>query len=731
MRFLCCLILLLTLNLTAFADGGMWLPVLISQKIGEMQNGGFKLSAEDIYSVNKACLKDAVLLFGGGCTGEIVSNQGLIFTNHHCGRSNIQRHSTLQHDYLTDGFWAKSKKEELPCDGLTVKILQQMEDVSDRFVVINDKELTAQQYSEKIKQTKNTIIEETKKKYGNNFDYSIESFYGGNMYYLFVYQTFKDIRLVGAPPSSVGDFGSDTDNWMWPRHSGDFSIFRIYVDKNNNPAEYSEKNIPYTPKKHFKISIKGADENDFTMVYGFPASTQEYLPSVAVELNQNTIRPAQVFVRQNVMDIQMAAIAQNRKTRLQYTSKLANVANAKKKWEGEILGNNQYKTIDKKISFEQKFTEKLSQNPIANSKYSDILPSYKKIYSEYGKYLRAIAYYSECIYRIDAFNNLTEVIPLNGLKATTDHHDAQKVITDLKKFYRSYFKNTDSTVERRIFEKMIKIYTDSCKEFLPTSYSNTLKNRYDNNVDNFTNYFYNTSIYCDSTKLFNLLDKLSNEYQQKTPSETKINSIKNTLFSDIAITTDYDFTNIYREQLQPQQKNYLPKLDSLNRLYQKALLEIMPEEIPYPDANHTLRITFGNVKGFSPHDGINYLSYTTLDGVIEKDNPDIYDYKVPQKLKELYSKKDYGRYAAKDGKIHVCFVASNHTTGGNSGSPVINAKGNLIGINFDRNWEGTMSDVMYNPQICRNISVDIRYVLFIIDKYAGAKNIIKELDIVE
>ncbi|MCQ2974822.1 MAG: S46 family peptidase [Bacteroidales bacterium] len=704
-----------------FADGGMWLPMLVEQQIGNMQKNGFNLSAEDIYSVNKACMKDAVMLFGGGCTAEIVSNQGLILTNHHCGRSNIQSHSTLEHDYLTDGYWAKTLNDELICNNLEVKILSYMDDVTERFNNTNNPDSVIR-----------VLKQESLEKNGQYYDTEVESLYAGNKYYIFVYQTFKDIRLVGCPPSAVGNFGGDTDNWMWPRHSGDFSMFRIYADKNNNPANISTENVPYKPKKHFKISIKGVNEGDFTMVFGFPGTTEEYKSAIGVEFTTNVTRPARVFIRGEKMAIMQEAINNSRAVRLKYTSRMANVENAKKKWEGEILGIKRYNAIAKKYQFEEDFLKKINSNTDSNQKYGTLPQKFKDIYKQEGKYMRADAYFVEAIYTLPMFE---QVRILQKLIDNADNSDKKQIIEGVNSTLKSLLSNIsscDSVLEHKMFNKMIKIYADSCEEFLPNEFKKFYNNYCKGSADKYTEYFYQNSILVDTVKLKEFCQRyiLASKQSSKKRTETFI-TLNTELQSDPAVVMYNNFLRMYFSKISSHLQNAETELNNLNNQYQKALLELLPEKIPFPDANLTLRFTYGKNEGIEPRDGIIYKPFTTLDGVIEKDNPEIYDYHVPEIIKKLYKNKDYGQYADNDGKLHVCFIASNHTTGGNSGSPVINANGELIGINFDRNWEGTMSDVMYNKNLCRNISVDIRYVLFLIDKVGGAKRIIEELEIVK
>ncbi|MBQ3657166.1 MAG: S46 family peptidase [Bacteroidales bacterium] len=694
---------LITAN-SVFSQGGMWLPALIGNQIKNMQATGFKLSAEDVYSVNKACMKDAVLLFGGGCTGEIVSDKGLLLTNHHCGRGEIVSHSTLEHDYLTDGFWAKSMAEELPCKGLNVKIL-------DRMIELPSDE-----------EERNKAVEEYEKKLEGVFEFTVEKFYAGNLWYMFVYKSFNDVRLVGAPPSAIGSFGGDTDNWMWPRHGGDFSVFRIYADKNNNPTtDYSADNVPYKPKYHFKISLKGVEKDNFTMVFGFPGTTEEYLPKVAVKAYKDKNYPARIFCRQTRMSIMEEAMNADRQTRLNYTSIYNGAENAKKKWEGTILGLNRFDVVSKKEEQEKTLSK--------NSEIKNLLSEYEKLYAEKHKFMMADAYFYESVYQTSQFKLGEKAFPLTRLEI---ENSPQTIVNQAQEIYEktlSVFASRDSAVERKIFASLYKIYSDSCKDFMPEALKEIISANNLKTSDDFVNYYYQNSVLSDSTRLKNIILKYVYLDKNQKKFEKNITDFVEIIKNDIGIKYYFELIRLYFQEIMPGVTDFENKAESLDKQYQALLMKVSPETIKFPDANSTLRFTFGKVDGYIPRDAVVYNYYTTLDGVIEKDNPQIYDYNVPEKLKTLYQSKDYGRYADKDGKIHVCFLASNHTTGGNSGSPVLNANGELIGINFDRCWEGTMSDIYYNPEICRNISVDIRYVLFLIEKLGGAENLIKEMDI--
>jgi hypothetical protein len=751
-------LIILTLNLTFFqsvADEGMWLPILLQKyNIADMQAKGFKLTAEDIYDVNNASMKDAVMIFGGGCTAELISNQGLIITNHHCGYGEIVDHSSVENDYLTNGFWAMSKEEELSNPGLTVTFLVYMEDVTTQILKNVTDEMTSVERSkiieENITEVKNAAI----KKSDDKYDAYVESFFYGNQYYLFVEQTFKDIRLVGAPPSAIGKFGGDTDNWMWPRHTGDFSLFRIYANQDNQPAEYSTENVPYTPKKYFPISLKGVQEGDFTMVFGYPGTTEEYLPSYAIEMKLLTENPHRIKIRDTKLDIINQAMNYDAETRIMYASKQSSIANGWKKWIGESRGLKKLDAVEKKQEFETKFQAWANSTPELKAKYGNVLSEYKEIYSQLAESEQAYIYFTEACYYLDPMkiarsvtSRIFEISIENNLEEIETTIETTKTVANL------FFEDFDKEVDKKIFVKMLQLYYENMdKSYYPMIFDEIELN-YSYDFEAYTDYLYENSILVNQDKLTEFLDSYSAINIAKIEMggmfdvfggfigdilDTDFNSFKTEyiLSSNKKLNEDpiyklyRSFLTVYFNQVLPKFEELQPKLDELNRIYMKGQLEMQPDKIFYPDANSTLRVAYGKVSSYKPNDAVFYKHFTTLDGIIEKDNPEIYDYDVPDQLLELYKTKDYGQYADKDGKMHVGFIGTNHTTGGNSGSPVLNAEGQLIGINFDRAWESTMSDIMYDPDQCRNISLDIRYALFIIDKFAGATHLIDEMELV-
>jgi hypothetical protein len=708
MKFLKLLILFVFTQVSA-QQGGMWIPSLLKgMNESEMKKLGMKISAEDIYSVNKSSLKDAVPQFDGGCTAEVISDKGLILTNHHCGFDNIQSHSTVENDYLTNGFWAYKMEEELPNKDLYVTFIIRIEDVTTKVLEGTGTLATEAEKQKKI-QENISLLNKTlpKEAWQEN---NIRTFYDGNQYLLFVIENYKDVRLVGAPPSSIGKFGSDTDNWVWPRHTGDFSLFRIYADKNNRPAEYSKDNVPYKPKHFFPISINGIKENDFTMVMGYPGRTQEYLPAIAVDQIVNTLNPVKIEVRDAALKVQDGFMRKDNAIKIQYASKYAAVANYWKKWIGETKGLKKSNAISVKQKFEAAFQEKIILAG-KQAEYGNIISDFEKNYSEIRDFALARDLFSEVVLRnSELLQNsyrlyqLEQILKTKGEQAFTDRKN--NLSNGIVDFYKDY----NAMVDKNVFEQLTAIYANRLpSQFLPNELNNM-------NASQLTNDIYN------NTKLTKLEDFRSLlEGDSKTVIE-KINADKG--------------YQILKAMADSYTKNVLPKYDELNlkniatqRTYMKAILELFPNDRIFPDANSTLRVTYGKVKGYKPNDAITYEPFTYLDGVMEKYVPGDYEFDVPKKLIDLYNSKDYGDYASK-GKIPVAFIATNHTTGGNSGSPALDAKGNLIGLNFDRVWEGTMSDIYYSPEICRNIMVDIRYVLFIIDKFAGADNLINELKII-
>src|SRR5690554_5008813 len=688
---------------TMFAQqGGMWVPSLLAgMNESEMKSLGMKMSASDIYDVNNSSLKDAIAHFNGGCTSEVISPQGLLLTNHHCGYGEIQSHSSVENDYLQDGFWAMDLSEELPNPDLDVTFIVKIEDVTTQAFAGTEKQA---QIERNIAKIRSDYAKEDWQ------DTSVRAFFDGNQYMLFLTETYKDIRLVGAPPSSIGKFGSDTDNWVWPRHTGDFALFRIYADKDNKPAEYSKDNVPYKPKHFLPISLSGIEEDDFTMVFGFPGRTMEYLPSFAVEQTINNINPARIEIRDNSLKVMDEYMRADREIKIQYASKFARIANSWKKWIGEKQGLEKSGALQIKRDFEKEFTSRVNKKG-KQKEYGNLLSDFEKDYKEienlavsYEVFVETFLRNVELLTTAYRLNQLEQVLNTRGEQSFTDRKNT--TITSLEGFYKDF----NATVDEKVFEKVVAYYVQNTpEEHLPEGFKSL-------DIPAITKDIYANSKITSYQGVQELLSGNAEEIIQK------LNNDKGYAFVKQAAE---DFlTNV-----NPHYGEINTRINTTQRVYMKAILELFPDARIFPDANSTMRITYGKVGGYAPKDAVYYEPVTYLDGVMEKYIPGDYEFDVPQKLIDLHNKKDYGVYG-KDGKMPVNFIARNHTTGGNSGSPALDAHGNLIGLNFDRVWEGTMSDIHYDPEICRNIMVDARYILFIVDKYAGAKHLIDEMKIV-
>lgn len=685
------------------ADEGMLIPLLIKAFESDMQARGMKLTAEQIYSVNQASLKDAILQFGGGCTAELVSNQGLLLTNHHCGYSQIQSHSSLEHDYLKNGFWAQEKKEELANPGLTAMRIVRIEDVT--ALVLNN----ASGKNDQVVLNQNIVNLVKKAVEGTHYEAEVKAFDYGNAYYLMVKEVFKDIRFVGTPPNSIGKFGGDTDNWVWPRHTGDFSVFRIYVGKDNKPAPYSADNIPYTPIQYLNISFKERKEGDFTMVYGFPGVTEQHVVSEYLKFIVERERPARIAMRDESLEAIGKGMKASDLVRIQYSAKQASIANAWKKWIGQVEGLKNLDGIAVKQSYETNYKSHAATKP-EWKKYADALDSLnqwiKMNADKEFRYAMGVEYFAvgpEFFKLIKASNDL-----FNGdWEKSPDLFEAEK--TKLMASARTFFKNYNAQVDQEIFAALTARYQKEESAYI--------KNWNQVNVLELTKEIYASSIFTDSTRFLKFIQPYS---------------LKN--YKKVAKDPGYQFYQtfypIFVQEAVPAFRQYQAKITALMQVYVEGKYAMFPQEKHWPDANSTLRITYGQLEGSTPVDGMAYTEHTTLDGMIAKNATGNPDFELLPRMLELAKSKNYGPYG-QDGELWVCFTGSNHTTGGNSGSPVLDENGYLMGLNFDRSWESTMSDYLFDPNRCRNIVVDIRYVLWVMDIYSGAKHLVDEMTLMK
>ncbi|NSW45205.1 MAG: S46 family peptidase [Bacteroidales bacterium] len=705
------------LTIIASADEGMWVLSLINKKYEDIKKQGLKLTPDDIYNINHASLKDAIVglsnvdsPLGFFCSASLVSSKGLVFTNHHCGFDAIQQHSTLEHNYLVDGFWAKDFKDELPNEDLCASILVKIEDVTIDVLDGIDAKMPLNERLAKIEEKIRTIESEFAEDTENN--YQIVDMFGGNQYLLFVYKTFYDVRLVGAPPSAIGKFGGDTDNWMWTRHTGDFSIFRIYTSPDGKPAKYSPLNVPYQPIKNLNVSIKGIKQGDFAMTIGFPGTTNRYMTSYAVQNEIDIVAPSVIKIRAKKLDIIEKGMKKSAKTKIQYASKYSECSNYYKYYIGEREQLIRNKVIDKKKAIEDKFNQWLMQNPTKKEEYDSVLLVIKNYYQEYKESIKAYQYLNEAIFGgcelvyfpfkiLGLYELLQYQMPMDSIKP---------YIEEIKKQSDNFYKNFDAEIDKELFVNLFTMYAQDIQPTFHLNVMNLVEKKYKGNFSVYADKIYAKSIFSDQQRFNKFLEK---------PDIKILNNDPFFIIAQDAFYT-YWFMNINEDSLHEAE-----------RLWIKAQMEMHPDSIFYPDANSTIRLSYGNVKDYIPRDAVHYDYYTTIDGIMEKEDVKNEEFNVPTRLKELYKNKDYGQYVNEHGTVPVCFITTNDITGGNSGSCVLDADGNLIGIAFDGNWEAMSGDINYEPNLQRTICVDARYVLFIIDKYSGATRLVNEIKLIK
>jgi len=707
------LIFFITLGIKAKADEGMWLlPLLEKLNMGKMTALGLKLSAEDIYSLNKVCVKDAVVIIPG-CTGEIVSSQGLLLTNHHCGYGSIQAHSSVEHDYLKDGFWAMSKDEELPNPGMFANFLLRIEDVTSQ-VLANVKEgMSETDRIAAVNEARQSI--EKKATEGNNYRAQVGSFYGGNYFYLLVYERYTDVRLVGAPPSSIGKFGFDTDNWEWPRHTGDFSVFRVYSGPDGKPAPYAKENIPLKPKHYLPVSIKDKNKGDFAMILGYPGRTNRYMTSWEVNEQLKIVHPDRIKIRGIKQEVWMKDMMADQKVNIQYSAKYSGSSNYWKYSIGQKSSLEKLNVIAKKEETENQFNKWVVTTPERKAKYGDALNMIKTSIESRAEYYNALQYISECMQGCELFGLNRRV---DGLVTALRSKDTQKIsdaVAQMKTTGSDFYKDYNSSTDNKSTKAMLNLYrADVPAKFHPDFYANVVDKKFKGNIDKFVDDMFSKSIFASEAKLNAFLSK----------------PVLKTIESDPVYLTATSFFKTGGD-ISKGSSQFDASLATGKRIWIAALMEMAPEKTQYPDANSTMRLTYGTVQDYDPRDGVTYKYFTTLQGVVDKFKPGDYEFDLPKRLIDLNNKKEFGRYVSSNGSMPVCFLTTNDITGGNSGSPVMNGNGELIGLAFDGNWESMSGDIAYEPQLQRTIVVDIRYVLWIMDVYAGAKNLVDEMTIVQ
>lgn len=700
--------LFVVFSLFSRAEEGMLIPTLLGAFESDMKAMGMKISAEDIYDANNASIKDAIMHFGGGCTSEIISDQGLLLTNHHCGFSQIYSHTTIENNIAKFGFWAKSLNEELKNPGLTATRMVRIEDVTTLVNAgVDDLEGSAanQKIMENIALIKANALD------GTHYEAEIKPFDFGNSYFLLVKETFRDVRLVGTPPKTVGKFGGDTDNWVWPRHTGDFAVFRIYADENNIPADYNESNKPYTPIHHLPISLKPREVDEFTMVFGFPGTTNQHTISTELDYIINTIRPAQIEMRDLSLSVINAAMKKSEATEIMYASKQARIANAWKKWMGQIDGLKRGNAVQKKIDYEDKYTETAASSEEWNAEYGEIVKTLRDLSTTFNESDFTYNMYIEYVYvGAEMFHRARAIDELMELYQEEKYVELEAAIEEQKAGLNTFYSQYDINIDKEVFLLQSEYYKKALNEkYLPNALLHSDLKKLQNDI-------YTKSFLVDELRYKKVLNNFTKYAKKKINKDPGYN-----LFNQL--------NEVFTEKLLGDLRMYYGSRNQLMKPYVKGKYEMYPEAKHWANANSTLRVTYGKLEGSTPRDGMKYTPHTTLDGVIEKYNTGHEDFDLLPRMLELYEAKNYGGYD-QDGELWVCFTGSNHTTGGNSGSPVINGEGHLIGVNFDRSWESTMSDYMFDASRCRNISVDIRYVLWMIDIYGEAPHLVEEMTIV-